>query len=79
MTGAGRLALSGALICFVLFFGNVAMGAAGRGVFLGDVAEMLLLFAASALFVVGVLIREARDRNGPDRPGTTPKPGKDTQ
>lgn len=61
-----RLALIGALTLFVLFFTNVSMGAAGRGVFLGDVAEMLVLFGSSILFVIGVLIREAREgrRNG---------------
>ena len=59
MAGHGRPALGGALICFALFFGNVSLGAAGQGVFLGDVAEMMLLFAAALLFVVGVLVREA--------------------
>lgn len=61
-----RLALFGALILFVLFFTNVSMGAAGRGVFLDDVAEMIVLFGSSILFVIGVLIREARcePRNG---------------
>jgi len=29
-------------------------------VFLGDVTEMLILFASCTLFVIGVLIREAR-------------------
>ena len=59
MTLKARLALVGALIFFVIFFGNVAMGAAGQPVFLGDIAEMLLLFASALLFVVGVLFREA--------------------
>ena len=59
MLGSGGLALIGALICFLVFFGNVTLGAAGEGVFLGDVAEMLTLFAASVLFVVGILAREA--------------------
>jgi len=56
-----RLALIGALTLFVLFFTNVSMGAAGHGVFMGDVAEMLVLFGSSVLFVIGVLIREARN------------------
>lgn len=60
MVRSDRLALTGALVLFVLFFTNVSMGASGRGVFLGDVAEMLVLFGSSILFVAGVLIREAR-------------------
>ncbi len=66
----GRTVLAGALICFLAFFGNVALGAAGRGAPLGDIAEMLTLFAASLLFVAGVLIREAEAaaRNGSDEP-----------
>lgn len=59
MTGRGTPALIAALICFVIYFGNVAAGAAGVGIFLGDVAEMLMLLAASVLFVAGVLMREA--------------------
>ncbi len=59
MTGHGRPALLGALFCFAVFFANVTSGALDAGVFLGDLAEMLLLLAASLLFVVGVLIREA--------------------
>ncbi|MEL6282136.1 MAG: hypothetical protein AAFQ73_05210 [Pseudomonadota bacterium] len=59
MTAKGRLPLLCALICFSAFFGNVAMGAAGQQVFLGDIAEMLTLFLSALLFVVGVLKREA--------------------
>ncbi len=60
----GRFVLFGALICFLLFFGNVASGAAGFGTILGDVAEMLTLLAASLLFVTGVLMLEvAENRN----------------
>ncbi|MEL6317421.1 MAG: hypothetical protein AAFR16_07250 [Pseudomonadota bacterium] len=59
MAGFGRMVLLGALVCFVIFFANVSMGAAGQGVLLGDVAEMLLLFVSALLFVVGVLCREA--------------------
>ena len=61
MLGKGGPALIGALLCFLFFFGNVALGAAGAGVILGDVAEMMTLFAASILFVVGVLAREAAE------------------
>jgi len=61
MMGRGGPALAAALILFIVFFGNVALGAAGVGVLFGDVAEMLTLFAACALFVAGVLAREATD------------------
>lgn len=66
MTGSGTPALVAALICFAVFFANVAAGAAGAGVFLGDVSEMLALLAASVLFCVGVLMREASARNDED-------------
>lgn len=61
MIGTGTPALLGALVCFVVFFANVALGAAGLQVLLGDVAEMLTLFASAILFVVGVLAREAAE------------------
>lgn len=66
MITSDRLALAGALLLFLLFFANVATGAAGMQVFLGDVTEMLVLFASCTLFVIGVLIREAKSarRNG---------------
>lgn len=48
---------------FVAFFANVAMGAFGNGGVLGDVGEMLVLFAASILFVAGILKREADHKN----------------
>lgn len=57
--GNGGLPLIGALIAFIIYFANVALGAAGLGAPLGDVAEMLLLFLSSILFVVGVLAQEA--------------------
>ena len=66
MTGPGTPALTAALICFAIFFGNVSAGAAGAGVFLGDVAELLTLLAASVLFVVGVLGRETAARSDKD-------------
>jgi hypothetical protein len=62
MLRSGTAALGLALIIFVIFFSNVAMGAARQPVFLGDVAEMLTLFAASVSFVVGVLQREQNSR-----------------
>lgn len=51
---------SGAL--FLAFLINVVAGAFGYGQFLGDVGEMLLLFAASLSFVVITLNKEAKDK-----------------
>lgn len=50
--------LIASLVLFTVFFSNVALGAARLGTFLGDLAQMLTLFAAAILFVVGVLARE---------------------
>ncbi|WP_018700371.1 hypothetical protein [Amorphus coralli] len=58
----GGAALIGALICFVVYFANVAIAASGTVPFLGDVPEALMLFAASCLFVAGVLGREAAEK-----------------
>ncbi|WP_170789284.1 hypothetical protein [Ruegeria lacuscaerulensis] len=54
--------LTASVIVFVIYFANVAMGAFAGGAFLGDVGEMMVLFAASILFVVAILKKEA-DRN----------------
>ncbi|WP_299606182.1 hypothetical protein [uncultured Tateyamaria sp.] len=54
--------LAASLIVFVVYFVNVALGAFAASAFLGDVGEMLVLFAASILFVVAILQKEA-DRN----------------
>ena len=62
----GVLPLVAAFICFVLFFSNVAIGANGGNAPLDDVAEMLMLFASAALFVFGVLEREAHDSDRED-------------
>lgn len=59
MLRADTIALGVAAALFALFFANVAMGAFGAGVFVGDVAEMLILFASVAAFTAGVLAREA--------------------
>ena len=67
MNRPGGPALISALVCFLAFFGNVALGAAGLGAVLGDVSEMILLFVASILFVIGVLARE-RAAGGPRNP-----------
>ncbi|HSF96368.1 MAG TPA: hypothetical protein VLA52_15185 [Thermohalobaculum sp.] len=66
MNGQGTAALVAALICFALYFGNVAAGAAGAGVILGDVTEMLVMLVSVILFVIGVLMREASEQNGGD-------------
>ncbi|MDA7425519.1 hypothetical protein [Thalassococcus lentus] len=51
---------------FVVYFSNVTMGAFWDTAFLGDVGESLVLFAATLLFVVAILKKEAdRDnKNG---------------
>ncbi len=63
MTRSGTPALTAALICFALYFGNVMLGAVGTGVLLGDVAEMLMLLVAVVLFVIGILEREALEKS----------------
>lgn len=55
------LALSG--IFFATMFANVVMGTLGMSIFLTDVQEMLVLFAAAICFVVDILKREARRNN----------------
>ncbi|AHD10446.1 hypothetical protein [Phaeobacter gallaeciensis] len=53
-----------ASVCvFAVFFANVALGAFGSGGFLSDVGEMVILFAASILFVAAILKREADQKN----------------
>ncbi|MEM9032583.1 MAG: hypothetical protein AAGB18_08050 [Pseudomonadota bacterium] len=46
-----------------VFVANVLIGASGGKLFLGDVGEMLVLFAASIAFVAGVLRREAEEKS----------------
>ena len=70
----GRIALVGALICFFVYFGNVAIGAAGFGVFFDDIAEMVALFVSVLLFVASVLMLEAAENRIDDpRQLTDPK------
>ncbi|NOD29480.1 MULTISPECIES: hypothetical protein [Ruegeria] len=57
--------LAASVIVFAIYFANVALGAFASSAFLGDVGEMLVLFAASILFVVAILKKEA-DRNAQD-------------
>ncbi|SHF07114.1 hypothetical protein SAMN05444279_11635 [Ruegeria intermedia] len=57
--------LAASAIVFAVYFANVALGAFAGRAFLGDVGEMLVLFAASILFVVAILKKEAdREENG---------------
>ena len=56
------MALYASVIVFLIYFANVAAGAFWDQVFFGDVGEMLVLFAASILFVIAILKKEA-DRN----------------
>lgn len=44
---------------FAVLAVNVGIGSMGGQVFLGDVGEMLVLFAASICFVVAILQKEA--------------------
>ena len=55
--------LAASVIVFVVYFGNVALGAFGGSAFLGDVGEMVVLFVASILFVVAILQKEADRKN----------------
>lgn len=59
------MALAASVIVFAIYFLNVALGAFASAAFLGDVGEMLVLFAASILFVVAILKKES-DRNAKD-------------
>jgi membrane protein implicated in regulation of membrane protease activity len=59
MRRLGTIGLLLALASFLIFFANVALGAAHMGSFLGDVPEMLTLFACALFFVIGILAREA--------------------
>ncbi|MCX8954376.1 hypothetical protein OU790_13115 [Ruegeria sp. NA] len=59
------MVLAASVVVFAIYFANVALGAFAGRAFLGDVGEMLVLFAASILFVVAILKKEA-DRNATD-------------
>jgi hypothetical protein len=49
-----------ALLLVTAFTANVVVGAVGDGPIVGNVAEMLILFAAAICFSVGILQSEAR-------------------
>ena len=55
--------LAASAIVFAIYFANVALGAFAGSAFLGDVGEMMVLFAASILFVVAILKAEADRKN----------------
>ncbi|MFP7571777.1 hypothetical protein [Marivita sp. S2033] len=54
--------LIASILTFAIYFANVLSGAFTGTTFIGDVGEMLVLLAATVLFVVAILKREA-DRN----------------
>jgi hypothetical protein len=54
-TSSGRILLIISACLFGAFFANVMLGATGKGVFLTDVQELLVLFASCALFVAATL------------------------
>ncbi len=58
------LAISACL--FAIFAANVVLGAVTGSPILGDVPEMLVLFAASIAFVAVILQREALAQNNND-------------
>lgn len=51
--------LAASAVVFAVFFANVVLGAFAGTAFLSDVGEMLVLFAATILFVAAILKREA--------------------
>lgn len=53
------MAFLAAAILLAAFTGNVIIGATSNSAPLGDVGEMLLLLAASVLFVIAILKKEA--------------------
>lgn len=55
--------LAASILVFAIYFANVMLGAYSGSAFLGDVGEMLVLFAASALFVVAILKKETDRKN----------------
>ena len=62
-----------ALILFLAFTANVAVGAIGDGPIVGNVGELLMLLAASISFVVGILQQEAKEKKGAQSPDPNTK------
>ena len=48
---------------FSIFFANVVLGAFADAAFLGDVSEMLVLFASSIAFTVTILKAETAKKS----------------
>ena len=65
--GGSAVYLIIAAALFGIFVTNVALGAFGATQFLGDVGEMIMLFAASIAFTVAILRREAAARRTKDK------------
>ena len=63
--------LAASIAVFAVYFANVALGAFARSAFLGDLGEMLVLFAASILFVVAILQKEAQAKSTKDEQDST--------
>ncbi|MEP5728090.1 MAG: hypothetical protein ABJL67_01825 [Sulfitobacter sp.] len=59
--------LYASVLVFVIYFANVASGAFWDTIYLSDVGEMLVLFAAAILFVVAILRKEADRKNNDGR------------
>ncbi len=51
--------LIGAIILFVVFILNVALGSIYNASFISDVGEMLVLSGVAILFVITILTKEA--------------------
>ena len=61
----GRVSLRLSLLVFAIFFLNVLIGGPlGRKPWMSDLWEMLTLFLAVLLFVVGTICREAHSIRG---------------
>ncbi|MEZ5658287.1 MAG: hypothetical protein R3E83_07065 [Burkholderiaceae bacterium] len=61
----GNLALGLSLLTFAVFFLNVLIGGPlGKPAWMSDITEMLTLFAAVVLFVIGTIARESNQSAG---------------
>ena len=50
-------------LLFVIYFANVILGAFAGASFMGDVNEMLVLFASSICFTIAILRAEKKKKN----------------
>jgi hypothetical protein len=60
------MAFAVALALLLAFVANVVVGASTGSPFVGNVGEMLILFAASIAFVAGILKREVDAKDDTD-------------